>query len=241
MALFSMEMLRTLKGPPLAVLIALLSVRQPVQADWLARATGYSDKPVKQALELLAEYGMATRNGRYAWQIADGVQPLPFLDAPAPEAPAATPAAAEARGKVSPVSFLNRKVSETRRKDSHSFPVTTAAVSEGGEKEEQQQLKAPRKNSGRKHKLSAVEKCLYDGGIRGPMLQELAGLGWVTQGYVRAMVIQAQREKISTGLLIHRIRSQDDIRHTEGCTCRWCEEQHDKANREFMRWYNETD
>ncbi len=67
---FTIEMLRTLRGAPLAVLIALALTRQPAGAEYLARVTGYSERPTEQALKLLVDYGLAARNGRFAWQIA---------------------------------------------------------------------------------------------------------------------------------------------------------------------------
>ncbi len=83
-------MLRTLKGSPLSVLMALALTRQPVGSEWLQTATGYSDKSIQTGLNVLVEFGLVTRNGRYAWQIAAGVEQLPLmapeLDEPQPQA-----------------------------------------------------------------------------------------------------------------------------------------------------------
>ena len=68
----------TLKGAPLAVLIALSLTGQPAGAEYLARITGYSERPTQQALKLLADYSLVTRNGRYAWQIANDAIQLVF-------------------------------------------------------------------------------------------------------------------------------------------------------------------
>lgn len=67
------KMLRQLKGAPLAVLLACYWARQRVSADWLVTVTGYTDKPVTQALKLLSAYGYLTK-GAGGWQIAGGVQ-----------------------------------------------------------------------------------------------------------------------------------------------------------------------
>ena len=67
--MIGLETIRALKGCPLAVLVALVISQQPVSLEWLARITGYSDKPVTQGLKLLSELGYVTRNGRYSWQI----------------------------------------------------------------------------------------------------------------------------------------------------------------------------
>ena len=44
--------------------------RQPVTQEFIERHSGYTDKPVSQALILLREMGLVTQNGRTAWQIA---------------------------------------------------------------------------------------------------------------------------------------------------------------------------
>ncbi len=71
------KLLRQLKGAPLAVLIAMLIVHTRVTAEWLALVTGYSDKPVTQALKLLSAYGWVIKN-QGGWQIKEGVQ-LPLF------------------------------------------------------------------------------------------------------------------------------------------------------------------
>lgn len=73
-------MVKTLKGAPLSVLMLLLLARQPVSAQYLERESGYSDKAVNSALLYLADHGLITRNGRYAWQIAAGVKVLPLMN-----------------------------------------------------------------------------------------------------------------------------------------------------------------
>jgi hypothetical protein len=71
-------MIRTLKGCPISVVIALMVNRAPATAQWLERTTGYSDKVVLSALQFLQENQFITRNGRYTWQLADGVEQLPL-------------------------------------------------------------------------------------------------------------------------------------------------------------------
>lgn len=59
-------LLRTLKGPPIAVLFALLlHPGAALGATRIARITGYTDKPVSQALQLLADLQLAQNHGRY--------------------------------------------------------------------------------------------------------------------------------------------------------------------------------
>lgn len=72
-------LLRTLKGAPISVYLALILAQQPVSAEWVARTTGYTDKPVLSALKFLEENHLVTRNERYGWQSAAGVQQLPIM------------------------------------------------------------------------------------------------------------------------------------------------------------------
>ena len=76
----SIKLVRTLKGAPLSILLILKLIGQPATAEFLERTSGYSDKPVNAALQLLEEYGHITRNGRYAWQICEGARQLPLMN-----------------------------------------------------------------------------------------------------------------------------------------------------------------
>lgn len=83
-------LIKLLKGCPLSVFHALLLARITGQgaasAGWLARQTGYSDKPVSQALETLEQYGLACRGERNGWQATDAaLRLLPGAAAPATE------------------------------------------------------------------------------------------------------------------------------------------------------------
>jgi hypothetical protein len=71
------RLLRQLKGAPLAVLLAFTITRARLSADYLATVTGYTDKPVAQALKLLTAYGWLTKV-QGGWMLAAGVQ-LPLM------------------------------------------------------------------------------------------------------------------------------------------------------------------
>src|SRR5687768_11062428 len=72
------QLLRQLKGAPLSVLLACYWAGQRVSADWLCTVTGYTDKPVTSALNLLKEYQWVTRV-QGGWMIANAEQlPLTF-------------------------------------------------------------------------------------------------------------------------------------------------------------------
>lgn len=71
------KLLRQLKGAPLAVLLAFSWTRSRLSADYLVTVTGYTDKPVSQALKVLLAYGWIVKV-QGGWQIAAGVQ-LPLI------------------------------------------------------------------------------------------------------------------------------------------------------------------
>ena len=77
---FTDSMVRTLKGAPLSCLILLAMSGQPVSAQYLERKSGYSDKVVNSALLLLQDYGLISRNERYAWQICGDMKQLPLMN-----------------------------------------------------------------------------------------------------------------------------------------------------------------
>lgn len=77
------RLVKELKGAPLSIWTALIFAGQrPVDQAWLARNTGYTDKPIKQALAYLAEHGFVTRAGS-GWIIT--AQTRQLLLHPVPE------------------------------------------------------------------------------------------------------------------------------------------------------------
>jgi hypothetical protein len=74
------RLLRELKGAPLSVLLAFVITRTTLSADWLVTQTGYTDKPVTQALKLLTARGWLTKS-MGGWRLCEGVQlPLGLSD-----------------------------------------------------------------------------------------------------------------------------------------------------------------
>lgn len=75
------RMVRELKGAPLSILMVLSIVQQRVTQEYLERATGYTDKPVSQALAYMQEIGLANHTNA-GWQLikANVMQlPLPLM------------------------------------------------------------------------------------------------------------------------------------------------------------------
>lgn len=70
MITFSVSDVRTYKGAALSCLVLLALSPLPVTQEWLERSSGYTDKPISQALSYLAELGriVHTRSG---WHLTD--------------------------------------------------------------------------------------------------------------------------------------------------------------------------
>lgn len=182
--------LRALKGAPLSVLLALQIARQPVGTAWLSRTTGYSDKPVTSALELLVELGLVTRNSRYnAWQLANGRAQLPLtypeLDAEAPADDCEENGNRNYSDSPEPV--------EPEEDDSEAgtgeIPVRTGNIpipgcsidsSSRSINPNKNLLLPSRENEPEKIRFEAARKTMAAAGITEPKLDKLARMGHVT-------------------------------------------------------------
>jgi len=125
------RLVRQLKGAPLSVWIALIFAGpKQINQSWLIRSTGYSDKPVRQALAYLSEHGciIPVQGGwllsEAAMRLVPGAPvetappvetgpPEPPVEAPASGAsPPASPPNSDADGQIrnnsdSPISIIN--------------------------------------------------------------------------------------------------------------------------------------
>ncbi len=70
---FSVSHVRECKGAALSILVLLSMSKIPVTNEWLSRFSGYTDKPIHQALKYLEETGRVTKS-RSGWLLADNVQ-----------------------------------------------------------------------------------------------------------------------------------------------------------------------
>jgi hypothetical protein len=196
--------LRSLKGAPLSCLVALIFANQPVGKEWLARVTGYSDKPVSSAMDYLLEMGFVINGGRTeAWAIHHEFRQLSMGN---------------------PELFLN-----SSRNYSDSEATTTAlivdsinmhkiAVAEEVELEEEIVT----------NDFSESLEIIKSAGIGEPMASRLARMYHINPYYLTAHLLQAQKDEINIRLLIHRLRSRDPAPrlnhnyHLVGCKCSQC-------------------
>lgn len=71
---------RALKGAPASIILALLVTGRSMTNAQLRQYTGYSDKPITEALALLDTEGITQYNGRsYGWSLSAGQMQLPGL------------------------------------------------------------------------------------------------------------------------------------------------------------------
>lgn len=176
-----LTLLRQLKGAPLACLLALSLVHQPVSQDWICLMTGYTDKPVSQALRLLREYGMIT-GSKNNWQVMNGGLNVPLF----------------ATRNNSELGHTTTTATIEGSEDLRS----TAAVA--CRKNSELRVKRTRKNS-------ELENLLYDVGIREPTLTDLIKLEWVKVDYVKVWIKDYRERGYKLGLLIHKLKSNDAV------------------------------
>ena len=81
---FNVSQVRELKGAPLSVIAQLSISPLPVSQDWLARSSGYTDKPIHQACQYLQEQGLIEHT-RLGWFMPKAVQALAELEHIMPE------------------------------------------------------------------------------------------------------------------------------------------------------------
>lgn len=75
------SLLRSLKGAPASILLALSLCGHALMNNDLERATGYSDKPIASGLALLELYQLVQDNGPHGWSLTAAAAqqlPLPF-------------------------------------------------------------------------------------------------------------------------------------------------------------------
>src|SRR5512139_3800537 len=71
------RLVRELKGAPISIILVLGFAGQGVTQEWIERATGYTDKPVSQALAYLEEIGLVDHT-RAGWMLTGEARQLPL-------------------------------------------------------------------------------------------------------------------------------------------------------------------
>ena len=177
---------------------------QPVGKEWLARVTGFSDKPVSSAMDYLLEMGFVTNAGRTeSWELNQEIKQLAIGN---------------------PELLL-----ESSRNNSDSNPTTTALIKDSNNKQEkavvaEEVVEQEIIHSDFEESLEIIKSA----GIGEPMASRLARMHHINPYYLIAHVLQAQRDETNIRLLIHRLKSRDPSPrlnqnyHLVGCKCNQC-------------------
>ncbi len=170
-----MTFVRSLKGAPASVMLALLFARHPMTNRELERWTGYADAAVAQAARLLVDLGWISALGpRGPWTLPAGRQ-LPLMQQPDAELP-----------------------------DSTALLIVQSGMSPGNQ-EEMRADRRPDYEDAEDENFVRTLHALYDAGIGEPTAGRLARLPHVSAEYVTRHVEQASAQGFHLGIAIYRI------------------------------------
>jgi hypothetical protein len=213
-------MVRELKGAPLSIIIALGLVRQRVSQGWLERSTGYTDKPISQALQYLREVGLVDETSS-GWQlvkenakqlplvmqIEEDIEPQSDLEE---EKPIQTEVIQECRNYSD--SLLTYLIN-----DSNNININQVSKVSNDEK---------RKNSDLDPIIEENLETFRELGIRiNKRTSNLARMKHITRDYIIGTVNNLKQGEL-LGLAIIRMEQGDGIpppkKHKTGCGCNEC-------------------
>lgn len=172
----SIQDVRALKGAALSIFVLGLLDPQPHSASWYARMSGYSDKPVTQALQLLVEYGTMVRSMQ-GWMIAIDTQEKLSTGYP----------------QVNQKSLQNRKNSDSSLNSSSSSHKRNSFFLLKKEEER------------RSEKFRSCLKACHSAGIMGTKAEVIAQLDHVTPNFITSHVKMAKAQGHTLGTAISRI------------------------------------
>jgi hypothetical protein len=215
------RMVRELKGAPLSIFLALAYQRTRVSQGWLCGATGYTDKPVQQALAYMAEIGIINHT-RAGWQLTrpDAVQ-LPLAPV---EISATTTETTENTEIFAEKPENNPDTNGGSRNNSDSLLVSLVNI----DSINQEDLTKLTNNS-ENRKNSAVWEILEGLGVkRNRATEAIADLEWVESGYLNGLVEKLEGEGRTwpkdCGLLLYRLKQKPAaMRHGKDCRCEACD------------------
>jgi hypothetical protein len=191
--------IRALRGAPITVLFALFVAGGQSGTKALCLATGYSDKTVGVALEILSAENLVTHVDRYnGWVLTSGGRQLP-LSWPALEEPS------EYESEK-----LRLPEGET---ENFRLPATATALKTliNTESVAVEVVKPPgsRKNSASREVLQVLTGLFEDYKIGPPTCHELSADPEITPARARAHLRYGRRRGDPIGLVIHRMKSHD--------------------------------
>ena len=167
-------------GAKLAVFLIMAYEKKPLNQEYLSRWSGFTDKSVQDALEFMSDPTIGLVTKISRYSWQ--------LTKNARQLP------------------LMATLESGTRNLSESLPTTATATIEGKANE----VVSSSSSKTTTRNLSESVELLRKAGIGHPTCDQLAKLPWATVDYLRAHIKYAQKNGISTALLIHKIRQQDD-------------------------------
>lgn len=226
------RMVRELKGAPLSIIIALGLVRQRVSQGWLERSTGYTDKPISQALQYLREVGLVDETSS-GWQLVkENAKQLPLtliideggIEAQADDAPSLPPPFEDQNGggdNSTESVALSRNNSDSLLtyliNDSNNININQVSKVSNDEK---------RKNSDLDPIIEKNLETFRELGIKiNRRTSNLARMQHITRDYIIGTVNNLKQGEL-LGLAIIRMEQGNGIpppkKHKTGCGCNEC-------------------
>jgi hypothetical protein len=198
---FSLQTVKAIKGAPASILWALVwSGGQPLSAAFLARVSGYTDKPITAGLALLEDYQFVVKV-RGGWHLAEGLQL--YLDQ--------APLAGLEDGKSRNNSDFPATAAVNLLSDLKDLNITLKAVAAARKSRNYSDiLEKPHSNPNFETCWRAVRRQ----GIGEPIAEDIAdSTDPVTGEFMSVPFIQAHIDSLAygegTGLLIRRLQSFD--------------------------------
>lgn len=220
---YAIEKIRQLKGAPLSVYLVLCAVGQRVSQEFVQRHTGYTDKPVSQALAYLADLGHVDHN-QVGWGLAGEKLVLGAGDAlvsgsPSPES---TAPASEPVEDPEPVEENNSDTISGSRNNSDLFKLSKLSINTLI-KDDTYLLNLSGQGRNNSDSTAAV---MVKAGILPKIAAQIAPTIQVSAGQLKAIIWEMSQEKRYTpGLLVHRLRKDPALcqRQLTWSTKRWSE------------------
>lgn len=205
------EFVRSIKGAAASILWILLLSGRSLTGEELQLATGYSDKPITKAMELLELRGFVQYNGRrHGWSLPAEVAQLPL---PFSRLPDGLDRRNSDLSSSSPSSSYMKTSRQRLEEDDEIVPGDRRISDLGGEVDRKVSdlgNGVDRRNSDLSQSVDdAVEKLCRAAGVGRSMSKRLASCEWVTPEYVQAHLAKMERDDEPLRFAIQRMKEGD--------------------------------
>ncbi len=172
-------LIKAIRGAPFTILGAIGLLGGRAGPKQIGQVTGYADKTITKALEILKDARLITRTHRYAgWVLTNSAHQM--------------------------VLSVNKPNKNEKRVVKFTTPPTTTAINTSLDTKDESAVAVDENIS-----------LLKSAGVGEPMRSRIANLDHVNPEYIKAHAAKVKREKKSAGMLIHRLRSGDQMPETK--------------------------